>query len=282
MHKYLSSIKVTFFSLCTLVGLLLGGITIYTVFNGKTDIEAMNHTIIWHWFAASWKDNILLTLWLILITTTAAVLFINLVLCTFTKQLKSALKIKTVQKWLFFTLHFFFIIVLACHGLSMVTGHKTSSLVLYQGDEVLFQNRYKIKINTVSFKDDPALLQMAPRKSRKEMTRNTFHIKSNFADISLFDRSTLVLKKKLFILHPVKWNGLQITLSKFTAEKNRAHPRPGIDITITRDTLKHVFFTAYGLLILTMAGFTLATWTITAKETNSAPQYNHLNTSDHH
>jgi len=271
----LSSIRITFITLTTLFLLLMAGIAMSSLFGCKETFAAMNQTIVLAWLKNNWQENSAVTLWLLTITATALVLLANIVCCTFGKQLKTAVRATTIQRWLFFFLHILFLIVLVCHGISMVTGHKTTSIVLYKGDELLFNEQYRIAVKALNFADDPALLQMDPRKSRKMMTRDRFHIKENHAVISIGEKTKKPVTRKATMLHPVSYGGARVTITGFTARGTSKDIEAGIDVTISKDIFTHFFFTVYALMIVAMAGFTAVTWHNGPKEKSHEPQKNH-------
>lgn len=264
----LASIKLTFACLMTIVLLLAAGAGQGFFPEYNEIIESMNHTVLVDWFAANWHRSMILSVWLVLTTLTASVLFINIVCCTFTRQLNAALGIFSLEKWFFFILHLLFLIVLACHGISMGTGHKNSSVVLYKGDEFCFKDRYRITADAVEFGDDHSLLLMNREKRREEMTREKFHIKENFAVISVYENGKKRLTEKIFMLHPLYCKPFRITLTKFTIKEKKANAPKGIEVTISEDRLSFLFFIVYALMIITLACFTITTWRSSRKGDN--------------
>ncbi|MFO7750726.1 MAG: hypothetical protein R6V54_11610 [Desulfobacteraceae bacterium] len=102
MIRNLSSIRVTFIALTLLFLLLISGIAMSSLFGCRESFAAMNQTIVWVWLKSSWQKSFAVTMWLLAITATALVLLANIVCCTFGKQLKTAVKAATIQRWLFF------------------------------------------------------------------------------------------------------------------------------------------------------------------------------------
>ncbi|MFO7750727.1 MAG: hypothetical protein R6V54_11615 [Desulfobacteraceae bacterium] len=157
----------------------------------------------------------------------------------------------------------------------MVTGHKTTSIVLYKGDELLFNEQHRIAVKAVNFSDDPELLQMTPRTSRKMMTRDRFHINENHALISIGEKNRKTVTKRAAMLHPISYKRVRVTITGFTARKPSNNPEAGVDVTISEEIFTQFFFAVYALMIVTMAGFTAVTWNNGQKEKKHEPQNSH-------
>lgn len=105
MFRTLSSIKLTFV-LLSILTLLMGIGVVFTLVDGyKQTIAVMSEVLVYDFFKAHWKDNILLLTWVLSICATSVLLIINTVFCSFTHQLKMALKRATLRKWSFFIIH---------------------------------------------------------------------------------------------------------------------------------------------------------------------------------
>lgn len=260
MIQKISSIRVTFITLIIMLLLLGTGIILSFIPQYEKSIKLMNKAIIYIWLKNNWQDNLVLTSWFLSITITAGILFINTFFCTITKQLLSAVKIPNLRRWSFFILHFLFLIVLACHGITMIAGHKNSNIILHKGDSYLFNNRYKIVVSEIKFSDDRKFLQMDPKKSRQLMTRKKFHIKKNLARIAIFQKKKKLVEKKVSMLHPLSYRSLRVTITKFVSKEMDGKPRIGVNLTISKDFFTKFFFTVYALMIITLACFTAVTW----------------------
>ncbi len=260
MIQKIASIKLTFFSLVLMV-MLMGMGVVLSLFPAYTDaIEQMNQTIVYHWILSAWHENPLLTIWVLLVTVSSAVLFINTACCSMTLQLRTALKTASIQRWAFFVIHFLFLMVLACHGITMVTGHKQDNIQLYPGQSHRFGDNYRIDMVDVTFADDPKFLTMNRKKSRHLMTRENIHPKLNFADINLFKNDCKLDSQRVFMLQPMRYRSLRITVTKFVAKPQKGLQTAGVNLSVTRNIFTSFFFTVYALMIITLACFVAITW----------------------
>ena len=266
MIQKIASIKLTFFSLILLIVLMGMGIAL-SLFPAYTDaIEKMNQTIVYHWIVNTWHETPLLTAWVLLVTVVSAVLFINTACCSMTIQLHTALKTASVRRWSFFIIHFLFLMVLACHGITMVTGHKQDNIQLYPGQSHLFGDNYRIDMVNVNFADNQKFLTMKRKESRHLMTRKNIHPKLNYADIAMFQNNRQVDSQRVFMLHPMRYKSLRVTVTKFIAKRQNGQQTVGVNLSITRNIFTQFFFTVYALMIIMLAYFVAITWKPKAQE----------------
>ena len=228
----------------------------------KPGFKMMNEIHIFEWFSDAWSETSVLVIWFILLCCSAVLLFINALFCSLTKQINIAMKSKMLQKWLFFILHCLFIIVLTCHGLTLIIGSKESNITLYPGESIIFKNIYKIEVSEVVFKDDINILKAEKKEQRALMTRKNINRKHNFAKISLFKESKylteskLLETKKVIMLSPLKYCSLQVTLTEFVIRDGMV----GVNLIITKNILDTFFFTIYALMILVLGLYILLTF----------------------
>ena len=259
IHR-LASIRLTFISLTLLLILMGTGICLTLLPEYKEAVKAMNQTIIYHWLATSWRLKPVLTAWVLLVSLSAAILAVNTVLCSMTNQLYAAVKIASLRRWSFFIIHFMFLLVLACHGITMVTGHKQENVRLTPGESHVFGDNYRIAILDVVFSDNRDFLTMQKQKRRQMMTRKNFHPKQNFAEISLLHNNRQVDLQKVFFLNPMIYKSLRVTLTGFMVKDINGQETVGVNLAITRNLFTGSFFTAYALMIIALACFITITW----------------------
>ncbi len=246
MIQKLSSVKFAFYNLILMIFLMGAGVGLHRFY--KPGFNMMNEIHIFEWLHSAPVDSPILLVWFILLCISAAMLFINAVFCTFAKQVRMAVKSKTLKKWLFLILHCMFIIVLFCHGLSLVIGSKKSNVIIYPGRSIVFNNIYKIQVSKIVFQDDINILKAGKKDQRILMTKKNINKNHNFVEISLFKDSNFVKTKKLMMLSPLKYNDLRVTLIEFILKDNKL----GAKLTISRNSLTFFFFTIYALMILTL------------------------------
>jgi len=226
----------------------------------KEAMFLMGEVLVYDFFKAHWKDNIVLLIWVLSICAAAGLLIINTVFCSFTHQLKIALKTATLRKWSFFVIHITFFIVLFCHGIAMIAGSKITDVKLFEGDSYLFLDSIKIKVKKVEFYDDVDMLKLSPQKSRDLMTRKAFHREKNYAELSVFENGKEVCQGKVFMLNPLKYKSIQITPIRFLYKNTNGDEFLGVNLTIIKNGFTDFFFIVYGIMIATLICFIVITW----------------------
>ena len=259
MIKIFSSIRLTFVLLLSLI-LLLGLGTVFALFPNLNDaIKLMNDSLIQTWFMAAWQDNWLLPVWFLMICLCSALLFLNTFVCSITKQLVTALKVSTLRRWSFFMIHIFFLMVLFCHGITLVVGKKATSITLFPQD-VYQSGSLSVKLNSLTFKDNADFLKLGPKKSRELMTRKLFHRTANFAELVVVDGKKLPVSDRIMMLSPIKSGKLRITLTRFIPGKGNHKGEIGVNLTITKNAFTQFFFIIYALMIISLVCFIAITW----------------------
>ncbi|MCD4677570.1 MAG: hypothetical protein K8S18_16485 [Desulfobacula sp.] len=259
MIQKLSSIKFAFYNLIFLIALMGTGVYLSRLY--KQGFVMMNESHILEWIISAWADTPILLIWFILLCCSAALLFINALLCSLTKQIYVAIKSGMLEKWLFFVLHCLFVVVLACHGLILVAGSKDSNIMLFPNESIEFKNQYKIEVSNVVFTDDINILKADKNNQRALMTRKNIHRKQNFALVSLYRQSNLLKTKKVMMLSPLRYQSVQVTVTQFIVKEKEDQERIGVQLTITENRLNIFFFTIYGLMILILGLYVLFIFT---------------------
>ncbi len=236
----------TFYNLILMVFLLGTGVVLSRVYPQVFD--AMNKILVIEWLKTAWSETPVPALWFVLLCLSAGLLFVNALCCTLTRQIQTAVRSGRIEKWLFFVLHCLFIMVLVCHGLILVKGHKQSHLSFFPGDGIGFKDRYRIEVSDVVFTDDVQILKMKKKEQRAFMTRENIHPKKNFAQVSLYEDTRLVENKRVIMLSPLRYGSVQVTVTRFVVDPKDG--RIGVKMTITDNPLNMLFFVIYGLMIL--------------------------------
>ncbi len=260
MIRFFSSLRLTFVLLVMLVILLWMG-TVFSLFPDLKDgIELMNDVLIYQWFFTAWQTGWILPSWFLAICIVAGLLFVNTLVCSVTKQLVTALKVATLRRWSFFMVHIFFLVVLFCHGISLITGHKTSNIELFEGDTHQI-GTLTVQVQGITFSDDSEFLKLGPRKSRELMTRDKFHRTANFAELRVTDGDTPLVSGRVMMLSPLKQGMSRFTLTKFIYGRGDHEGEIGINLNVTQNAFTQLFFIIYALMIFSLVCFIAITWT---------------------
>lgn len=259
MIRFFSSIRLTFVLLVSMLILLWVG-TILSLSREYGDaINLMNESLIYQWFFTAWEKERVLPIWFLLIFFTAGLLFFNTLVCSVTKQLATAIKAATLRQWAFFMIHLFFLMVLLCHGIFLVVGDKRKNIELFQGDLHKI-GTLTLEVSAVTFIDNPDFLKLDPRKSRELMTREKFHRRANFAEITISDGDKPKVSGRVMMLSALKYGSMRVTLTKFVHGRDLHKGEIGINLTVTRNAFTEFFFLIYALMIISLVCFIVITW----------------------
>ena len=278
MIQRLSSIHLTFYSIISLGSLLIMGVILCYFPDHQSAIDGLNSNLIHHWLGKTISSNPVVSIWVIIVCMVSVILFINALLCSATTLLSAALKRPSLKRWSFMLMHVLFLLVLACHGLSLISGHKTENIHLYPGESHELSDGLSLVIQGITFVDDTRLISMKTKKNRHLMTRKTFHPDKNYASVVLIKNQKPVTSQKVMMLTPLVHGSMRITLNRFlfknfargderdgkvTGEKNETEDgikktkKMGVAFTISQNRFTTVFFVAYGLLISSIICFVL-------------------------
>jgi len=278
MIQKLSSIHLTFYSIIILGALLTMGVILCYFPDHQSAIDGLNSSLIHHWLEKSIIANPIVSIWVIIVCMVSAILFINALLCSATSLLSAALRRPSLKRWNFMLMHVLFLLVLACHGLALISGHKTENIQLYPGESHELSDGFSLVIQGITFVDDTRLISMKTKKNRHLMTRKTFHLDKNYASVVLMKNKKPFTSQKVMMLNPLVHGSMRITLNRFLfenpqgsddrAEKDsgkknetgdgiKKERKMGAAFTISKNKFTTVFFVAYGLLISTIICFIL-------------------------
>ncbi len=278
MIQKLASINITFYSIISLGALLIMGVILCYFPNHQTSIDGLNSSLIHHWLGKTIITNPIVSIWVIVVCMISGILFINALLCSVTTLLSAALRRPSLKRWSFMLMHVLFLLVLTCHGLSLISGHKTENIQLYPGESHEFFDDFSLVVQGITFVDDTRLISMKTKKNRHLMTRKTFHPDKNYANVVLMKNQKPVTSQKVMMLSPLVHGPMRITLNRFlfktstesnvkgeknTGEKNetgdgiKKEKKIGAAFTINQNRFTTLFFVAYGLLISTIVCFIL-------------------------
>ncbi len=269
MIRKLAAIHITYSAILALVILLMGGIVLSYFPAHQKAIDGLNTNLIHQWLFHNIFNNTLVTAWVIMLCLASGILFINTLCCSMTTLVSAAVKHSSINRWSFLCMHLLFLVVLLCHGLALISGHKTQEIELYPGDSHGLINGFSLTVDEVNFVDDIRLISMKMKKSRKLMTRKTFHADQNTARVTLIKDRTPIKSQKVMMLKPLVYDGMRITLTRFLLKKdtetrevngntsNENNPRLekekiGAVFIFSSNNFTALFFIAYGLLILTI------------------------------
>lgn len=273
VSERLSSLAFTTIVLAALVlwltwGILMAGSTAYS-----EGFFLMNSRLVREWLMDADGGSTLIKFWFTGLCFITALLGVNLIFCSWNKILRIMRAKLSRPRFLMLVIHMVFGLVALGHFGSFMLGYRYEKVLLGEGQSFGFRDGYRLKVDRVSFVDDPAVLEKSPRY----LLSNDFHYRRNFADVVLFREGRVVLKDKVFVLRPLRRDGVQITLSRFTppggakgakrsgnppgkADRQPKGGGPRVMFVISKNPVLIPFLVVYGVMIVGMGIYLAMTW----------------------
>ncbi|MBI9052927.1 MAG: hypothetical protein JEY96_03865 [Bacteroidales bacterium] len=260
MIKLLSSMRFAFWLLLSIIIWLFIGAMLTIHDNFYYAIKEMGNELILDWILEKSSNSPTVLIWFIGLCLIGFLLAVSFIFCTWYNLLKVARKQASLKSILLFIIHILFVIIMALHLGSMLLGYKYSDVELAVGQEFKFDEGYSIKLNKVHYIDDINVLKMKYKEMRKYHTRNGFHYKDNYAQLTLKQNDKEIKSEKTSMLSPFKYGCLRATISYFYLPKGSESDTPGIKLVIAKNYFNELFFIFYALEIISILIFLLITW----------------------
>jgi hypothetical protein len=281
MIRFLSSLRVTVTLCFSLAVLLLGGVLFGRLPSWRMVIRSsLNKDILINWFFEHSTKHPVISIWLAITAILALLFFLNLVLSCSTLLWQRCKSVRNWENILLFVIHVAFGAVLVCHGLSFVSGHKTSGL-LAEGDTMKLPDGRIVTVEKVNFGSDTKLLT----SGRHDRTRDKYHWEENYVVLKV-DGSEL---SPLRHMYPVKDDShVQYSLAMFMDAarpmgmghghgkqgqagpsgngnkrgewKAPAKPKIAASIIAKRNYFDGLFVASFMVVLITMTAYLILTW----------------------
>lgn len=260
MIQKIASIKFTFCCLSSLIGSLLIGVFLTFDTHHVAALKSLSLQLPLTWLFNESDSDVVIATWFIAVCLIAGIFFIHIICCILTRFSRSFQNGFYLRQWLFFSMHITFVVVMLCHGLSMILGYKLSDVRMFPGQTTRLDKSYILSISEVEFVDDPAILKASYENQRKMMTRDNIHRDKNYARIDLSNDDGTLSSGLIHMLRPHRFGSIQITLTDFFIPENRPDNPIGVKLVITKNPTIPFFVGAYGLMIISFIAFVILTW----------------------
>jgi hypothetical protein len=265
ISEQLSSLHYTTWTLIVLFLWFSWGIVLANRESFSEGFYLMNSTLVRHWLATPDNGFFLLKFWFVGLCILVALLGINLVFCSWNKILRFITIRFNGPRLLMLVVHVIFGLVALGHFGGFMLGYKHDNVRLREGQSFSFQNGHEVKVAKIHFADDPVIL----KKSRRELTRDEFHYRSNFAEIIMSREGSEINRGRAYVLKPMRSKDIQVTLKRFTPPRSRGSGKkggkPGVVVAVSRNPVLGVFLFIYPLMIIGMAVYLAMTWRLPYK-----------------
>ena len=250
-------------------GILLAGNEVFS-----REFLLMNRVPLRHWIADPLQGIFLIKFWFTGLCLVMVVLSVNLIFCSWTKILRIIRIRLSASKLLMLIIHIVFGLVALGHFGSFMLGYRHENIRLGQGQTFCFEDGYELTVTKVHFIDDPLVFN----KSRRELTQDQFHYRSNFAEVVLSHKQQEVDRDRIYILRPLRHKNIQITLKRFIplskkTRSSRDDNCPGVMFVVSKNPVVWIFLTLYPLMITGIMIYLVMTWRVSPQNRQNQKHY---------
>ena len=270
----LSSMYLTMWVLVFLVlwiglGLYLAGAESFT-----KDFRLMNNMLIRDWLFSEKTGMGFLKIWFIALCAAMVVLGINLIFCSWTKIFRIIRAKFSGSQFFMLIVHGIFGFVALGHLGGLMLGFEYNNIRLGKGIKHNIKEGYELEVKDVHFIGDPKALG----KSKRDITRDELNYAESYVDVSLGRGGELLKSQRLFLLKPMNYKDVHVTLRGFVPPDDfKDEPGPDTEawamLTLSRNPALKMFLIIYPAMIAGIFIYLVMTW----KKTRFNHSKNHNN-----
>jgi hypothetical protein len=262
ISERLASLHLTLWNLVIMLlwlgwGMVMAGSDAFT-----KDFQGMNNVLVREWLLSQQNSFSLLKIWFAGLFLLMALLGVNLIFCSWDKIFRIIRARFSRPKFLILIVHVIFGLVALGHLGGLMLGYKHNNIRLGEGKKFVFGDGYEIELTKVHFVNDHKAL----KKSSRYMTRDDFDYKKNFAGIVLKKNGKDVSRGNIYILDPMNYEDIQVTLRGFIEspepgmKKDGAGLTPWVTVAVSRNPVLKIFLILYPVMILGIFIHLILTW----------------------
>ena len=260
MINKIASLYVTLASLAGMIICLFWGWIMGFTPAFRPVMRSMNDQLIIDWLLANLTAHPTVAAWFILLCLSAAVLFVNLAACTVDRLWPWIQNGGGTRRVLLLASHVLFAVILLGHAASFVVGFKYDQIKLTDGGVMPLEQGYELRVEKVVYIDDPELLKLEHKKSKRVLTREAFNRFENGAIVSIVKDGQEIISGKAVLLRPLNEGQITVSLTGMYIGEDDPNEQPGGVFAVVKSPFNELFFAAYALLIICMFGLLLAGW----------------------
>ena len=253
----LSSLNFATWTLVVLFLWIVWGLALTLNDDFLNGFREMNRILVRDWLLDPTQGLMHLKIWFVGLCLVMVVMGVNLVFCSWNRILKIMRHRFSGATLFMLIVHIIFGLVALGHFGGFMLGYRYDAK-LANGRDFQFEGDYKLKVTDIHFANDLKIL----KKSRQEILRDEFQYENNFAEVALYQGERLLLKDRVYLLNPLHYGNIQITMKRFLPPKgNETSQRlPGIMFAISCNPVLKIFLWIYPLMILGIAVHLIMTW----------------------
>ena len=257
----LASLHYTTWNLVVLLLWIVWGMIMAASDGFTKDFQEMNNVHISDWLASQQTDPPALKIWFIGLCLLMVLLGINLIFCSWEKFFRIIRARFNGQKFYMLIVHAIFGFVALGHLGGLMLGYEYNNIRLDEGAAHNFEDGYSVEVKSINYISDFKVLEKT-----KYITKDEFDYTKNFAEVVLSKDGKELKRGNIFILNPMEYRGIQITLRNFTKSPETgeqgggAESSPWVILTVSRNPVLRVFLIIYPLMIAGIIIHLFLTW----------------------
>jgi hypothetical protein len=262
MIENVASLHFTAWNLVILIlwfgwGLIMAGSDVF-----KKGFEGMNNILIRDWLMSAESDFLILKIWFLGLCLLMVLLGVSLVFCSWDKIFRIIRARFNGPKFFMLIVHTIFGFVALGHLGGLMLGYEHNGIRLGEWKSYGFGDRYEIEITKVNYTSDYRILS----KEKRDITRDEFDYRKNFAEVVMKENGKEVGRKNIYLLSPMKYKDIQVTLRSFIRSPKAADinvagdTKPWVNLTVSRNPVLKVFLVFYPVMIAGIFIYLILTW----------------------
>jgi hypothetical protein len=261
VSEALSSLTFTTWTLVVLIAWFASGLLLARSESYSPGFAEMNGSLVREWLLTPDGGSALLKVWFVGLCLAMVLLGVNLVFCSWNRIFRIIRVRFSGPKLVMLIVHFIFGLVALGHFGGFMLGFRHDKVRLQEAQSFRFQDGYDLTVTDIHFVDDHRVLH----KTRRELTRNEFHYRANYAEVVLRHNDRELGSDRLYVLRPVRRKGIQVTLKRFTPSRP-GNPDPkdaataAVMLAVSRNPVLGVFLALYPVMIIGTGIYLVMTW----------------------
>jgi hypothetical protein len=145
-------------------------------------------------------------------------------------------------------------------------GYEYNNIKIGEGNTYDFEDGYRVEVKGVNFLSDYKVLEKT-----KYITRDEFDYTKNSAEIVLSRNGKELKRDNIFILNPMEYKDIQVTLRNFMKSPESANQqgvmesKPWIIMTVSSNPVLKIFLVIYPVMIVGILIYLILTWQTSPK-----------------
>ncbi len=237
------------------------------------DFRAMNNVLVSDWLFSDKPGSGFLKIWFAVLCAAMTVIGINLIFCSWSKIFRIIRARFSGNQLFMLIVHAIFGFVALGHLGGLMLGFEYNDIRLGKGITHNIKEGYGIEVKDVHFVGDTEALA----KSKRDITRDELDYSKSYVDVSLSRDGNILKTQRLFLLKPMNYRDVHVTLRSFVLPDNfKGEPGPDTEawamFTLSRNPALKMFLVIYPVMIAGIFIYLVITWRKSRFNKNNIPE----------